>query len=126
MPADNTDEQRQAEVNLARTQNYERLARRSMWWCWTWAFVALAALIGVLIVNSVAEGGQHEVCHPADADSTYLWYVPMEAGNTGVAMIAYCGQTSTVWHISFFEGEQPELWDWWEIQNTASDLLRGG
>lgn len=116
------DQERRIEANL---KSVEYHARRSTWWCWACALAAIAALVVAMIVNSKAEGGGYPVCHPADAHSTALWYVPT-GNNTAVELIAYCGGVSTVWHVSFFEGEQPGLWDWYEFQNTASELLRGG
>lgn len=85
-----------------------------------WVVYAISV---VGLMATAAKGQTH--CHPAEARSTKLWYVP--AGeNTAVLLIAYCdGTAATPWAISFFEGEQPSLWDWWEFQNTASELLRG-
>ncbi len=108
---------------------YREFLRRSwrrMDVCWLGALVAFLCLVAILFLNGQARGdGLDDACHPADAHSTAVWYVP--AGlNTAVILIAYCdGIPPTAWSISFFEGEQPSLWDWWETQNTASELLRG-
>ena len=47
-----------------------------------------------------------------------------EGENTRVLMDCQCSFGFETWHISGFEGDQPDLWKWWEIQNTASMLLR--
>lgn len=103
--------------------------RKSEWWLsvlWVAFWVACGAIAGSACRGcSTADAQAQTSCHPAEAHSTAVWYVP--AGhNTAVTLIAYCdGIPPTAWSISFFEGEQPSLWDWWEIQNTASELLRG-
>jgi hypothetical protein len=61
----------------------------------------------------------------SEARSTALWYVPTD-DNTAVILIAHCPGLSTAWYLSFFTGEQPSLWDWYEFQNTAGILLTEG
>ena len=86
----------------------------------------LGCLCGYLFAcaGGVAEGSEFlPVCRPSAARSTAIWYVPA-GDNTEVLLIARCPGLSTTWYLSFFEGhEQPELWDWYEIQNAASVLL---
>lgn len=88
----------------------------------------LGGLCGYLAAcaGGVVEGSEIvPACHPSEAQSTALWYVPTE-DNTAVLLIAHCPGLSTVWYVSFFTGEQPDMWNWYEIQNTAGILLREG
>jgi len=80
---------------------------------------ALFWAILALLIAPVADA-----CHPARAVQTRPMYVQV-GDNTAVHIVAACGDgTVSVWHISWFEGSQPDLWGWAEIQNTASGLLR--
>lgn len=62
-------------------------------------------------------------CHPADAYATDVRYAPV-GENTAVKLQAWCDGGSAEWYVSFFTGDQPTLWEWAEIQNTASSLIR--
>lgn len=50
--------------------------------------------------------------------------------NTAVLMDCHCPFGIETWYISFFpdrdpdlEGEQPNLWDWYDVQNAAGRLI---
>lgn len=92
-----------------------------------WLRATIFAMVAVLLWGIWAQRAQGQTtCHPAEAESTYLWYVPTET-NTSVQLIAYCADGGvSAWTVSFFEGDEPGLWDWWEMQDRASELLRGG
>jgi len=85
---------------------------------------AVGAAQAAYALGGTASIAGPNACRPAQAYMTAVWYVPTYE-NTSVLLIAYCVDTSSVWYISWFDGEQPELWDWYEIQNTAGKLLRG-
>jgi len=93
-----------------------------------WALTIAAALLVAVVTH-----GQ-QACHPSQAAYTELVYVPA-GDNTAVKLRVWCEQYDgtlepSLWYVSFFhgrsdEGAQPDLWDWWGIQNIASMLLRG-
>ncbi len=118
----NTDEQRSIEASLKRVEFYARRTRRSLWWSGLGVLIALGSLVGVLILNSTAKGGGY--CHPADAYAIDVRYVPA-GDNTAIKLQVWCPGGSAEWYVSFFTGDQPTLRQWAEIQNTASELLRG-
>lgn len=84
-------------------------------------------MVGGLVVGVCLQAAQGQAtCHPAEAESTYLWYVPTHT-NTSVQLIAHCADgVSSAWTVSFFEGDEPGLLDWSEMQDRASELLGGG
>ncbi len=63
-------------------------------------------------------------CAPSWADWCRVRY--RSAGDhTMVLLDCNCGPSGTAtWYVSFFVGDQPTLWEYAEIQNTASDLIR--
>lgn len=68
----------------------------------------------------------HAACHPAQAEQVTVVYV--DAGsNTEVLLLAECIDPIQVdtWYVSWFVGDEPSLWEWYEIQNRASELLYG-
>lgn len=84
-------------------------------------FVVIAILL-VISWSKRAEGDEH--CYPAEAHSTAIVYVPA-GDNTAVKLRAWCRDDWSEWYVSFFTGDQPTLWEYAAIQNTASELLRG-
>jgi hypothetical protein len=97
-------------------------SRRHVIWSWVGVAVALGALLGVLILNGRARG--QPVCTASSAYRTQVIYVAA-GDNTAVKMEAYCNGSSAEWYVSFFTGDQPTLWEWYEIQNAAGRLLYG-
>ncbi len=79
--------------------------------------------IVLAILAGAATHGQL-TCHPNHATYTQVVYVPA-GDNTAVKLRAWCGDDWSEWYVSFFTGDQPTLWEYAEIQNTASKLLRG-
>lgn len=43
--------------------------------------------------------------------------------NTAVLMDCQCPFRRETWYISFFVGEQPSLWEWYDIQTAAGGLI---
>lgn len=85
------------------------------------------------LLLSILFAFQSSVCHPSVAYATRVWYVPT-GENASVMIRAYCTHAdSATWYVSYFTGDgplfedehepQPTLWDWYGIQNTASELL---
>ncbi len=86
------------------------------------AWILGLIVLGVLAAPAETGGGS---CWVHEAASTRVWYVPTDAGTTAVVLIASCHEADTVvWYVSYFVGDQPSLWEYWQIQNTASELLR--
>jgi len=88
--------------------------------------IAIAILAALLLAAGTSSGS----CPPNRASRIKIWYEP--AGpNTEVLLYSFCGVPNVseiyeVWYVSYFEGhEQPDLWTYAEIQNTASRLIRG-
>ncbi len=75
----------------------------------------LAAVLGVAAYANVCSGNRPLWCR--------VRYKPA-GNNTQVLLDCRCTSSRETWYVSFFEGDQPELWDWYEIQNTASELIR--
>lgn len=98
-----------------------------------WLFLIVLAIVVafaiLLKVVSIAEGAGLPVCKVSRAVETRVAYRPA-GDNTQVLLVASCddagGAYSDSWYLSFYEGDQPDLRGWAEIQRTASDLLRGG
>ena len=108
-------------------REWERRSRRYLAMSIAAVLICLAALVAILLLSSQAKGetAGAGTCWVSEAHSTAVWYVP-SGDNTAVLMIAYCPGVSTPWYVSFFADDQPSLWEWYEIQNTASELVRGG
>jgi len=88
------------------------------------AVVFLAWFVMHLLTLPEAKGGVFPECRVSSAYATRLWYVPT-GDNTSVILVAICRNAEpTPWYVSWFDGDQPKLWDWYEFQNTASRLLR--
>jgi len=66
-------------------------------------------------------------CHVWETPYVWPWYVPV-GKNTAIELVAYCGADDdryySVWHVSWFSGDQPDLAQWYDVQNAASRLLR--
>jgi len=98
--------------------------------------ISVACIVAAAIVgSSEAHGaefddsfGQVRTCHVWDTGAdVWPWYVPV-GENTAIELVAYCGADDdryySVWHVSWFAGDQPDLAQWYDVQNAASRLLR--
>ena len=83
-----------------------------------WKTTAIAAALVVLGLAAYAYA-----CDPHWAHWCRVRYDSV-GDNTMALLDCGCTGDSDTWYVSFFHGDQPTLWEFAEIQNTASDLIR--
>lgn len=90
--------------------------------------LSMCIVVALFVVSRADTIAADATCHPSRAVATSVEY--RQVGNaTGVYLDAWCdapGGSYVVseWYVSFFVGAQPTLWEWVDITNTASKLVR--
>jgi hypothetical protein len=104
--------------------NTERLAGLILTAIRWLVLIGVAIFIATIVIVMATQAQGQPLCPAWQATQTRVVY--QSAGdNTAVKLQTSCPYTSAEWYVGFFEGAQPTLWEWYGLQNTASDLLYG-